>query len=186
MMSGLEKTVDAVMMVGYHARAQSQGILAHTINSFAFASVRVNGCELGESGLYGALAGEQGVPIALVSGDDVSNAESRVHFPGAVFITAKEATGNTSGVSRSPDEARQMLADGAKAAVSRISELTPFQLVPALSCELRTQGPAFTDLFCQLPIVERIDAVHLRFDAPSIVYLVRVLNTLPAMSFMLR
>jgi D-amino peptidase len=186
MMSGLEKKVDAVMMVGYHARAQSQGILAHTINSFAFAGVRINEQELGESGLYGALAGEHGVPIALVSGDDVSNAESRAHFPEAVFVTVKEATGNASGISTSPGAARQMLTDGAKSAIARIPDIAPFRLQAPLSCELRTQGPAFADLFCQLPLVERLDGVRVRFDAPSVAYAIRVLNSLSAMSSMLR
>jgi D-amino peptidase len=40
MMGGLEdveRACDGVCMVGYHARAQSRGVLAHTINSFAFA-----------------------------------------------------------------------------------------------------------------------------------------------------
>jgi D-amino peptidase len=186
MMSGLEKEVDAVMMVGYHARAQSQGILAHTINSFAFAGVRVNGEPLGESGLYGALAGEYGVAVALVSGDDVSNAESQEHFPQAVFVTVKEATGNTSGISVSPDAARRMLTEGAHAAIARIPDIVPFRLPAPLSCEVQTQTPAFADLFCQLPLIERIDGVRIRFDAPGMEYAIRVLNSLSAMSFMLR
>jgi len=41
-------------------------------------------------------------------------------------------------------------------------------------------------LFCQLPIVERVDAVTLKFDAPTVEFAVRVLNSLSAMSFMLR
>ncbi|MGH8807947.1 MAG: M55 family metallopeptidase [Noviherbaspirillum sp.] len=186
MMSGVENKVDAVMMVGYHARAQSTGILAHTINSFAFAGIRINNQELGESGLYGALAGEHGIPVALISGDDVSNAASRLHFPDTVFVTVKEATGNTSGISMSPSEARTMLADGARSAMARIPDLVPFRLQAPLSCEVRTQGPAFADLFSQLPLVERLDGVHVRFDAPSVQYAIRVLNSLSAMSFMLR
>jgi len=58
MMGGLDTECDGVMLIGYHSRAQGRGILAHTINSFAFARVTVNGRELGEAGLYGALAAE--------------------------------------------------------------------------------------------------------------------------------
>lgn len=60
MMGGLEESCDAVFMIGYHSRSQGRGVLAHTINSFAFARVFINGTELGEAGLYGALAGELG------------------------------------------------------------------------------------------------------------------------------
>jgi D-aminopeptidase len=36
MMGGLDTGCDGVFMVGYHCRAQSRGILAHTMNGFAF------------------------------------------------------------------------------------------------------------------------------------------------------
>src|SRR5690606_25335321 len=55
MMTGLEFGVNAVALVGHHSRAQGRGVLAHTINSFAFARVMVNGVELGEAGLYGEI-----------------------------------------------------------------------------------------------------------------------------------
>ena len=47
MMAGSSTARRCVCMVGYHARAQSRGILAHTINSFAFARVALNGVEAG-------------------------------------------------------------------------------------------------------------------------------------------
>src|SRR5690606_16650190 len=47
MMGGLEESCDAVCLVGYHARSQARGILAHTINSFAYARIFINGVELG-------------------------------------------------------------------------------------------------------------------------------------------
>ena len=51
MMTGLEVTSrEFVFTIGYHARAQSRGILAHTINSFAFARVSRDGVDLGEAG----------------------------------------------------------------------------------------------------------------------------------------
>ena len=55
MMAGVEGC-NAVCMIGYHARAGSRGVLAHTINSFAFTRVWFNEQELGEAGIYGALA----------------------------------------------------------------------------------------------------------------------------------
>ena len=105
MMAGVDDGVDAVCMVGYHSRAQGRGILAHTINSFAFARVYFNGIELGEAGIYGALAGEYGVPVVMASGDDVFIEEHRPLFPHATFVQTKRATGQTSGISLSPAQA---------------------------------------------------------------------------------
>lgn len=57
MVAGVELGVDGVCFIGYHAKSRAHGILAHTINSFAFARIALNGRELGEAGIYGALAG---------------------------------------------------------------------------------------------------------------------------------
>src|SRR5690606_3928752 len=89
MMSGAEQQCDAVFLIGYHAGAGKQGVLAHTINSFAFRRVIVNGEELNEAGLYGALAGELGVAVAPMSGDDVFIAETQSRFPGALTVETK-------------------------------------------------------------------------------------------------
>jgi hypothetical protein len=83
MMEGLSPDHAGVFALGYHARAGAHGILAHTINGFAFARITVNGTDFGESGLYGAYAGELGVPVVLLSGDDCLKAEVSPLFPGA-------------------------------------------------------------------------------------------------------
>ncbi|AMO98474.1 D-aminopeptidase family protein [Collimonas arenae] len=186
MMSGVESGVDAVMMVGYHGRSQSRGILAHTINSFAFSRVWLNDMELGEAGIYGALAGEFGVPVIFGSGDDVFVAENQALFPHAKLVAIKTADGNTSGVSLSPQRANALLGENATAAIAAIGQAKPFVLQTPLTCRLQIQSPALADLFCQLPLLQRIDGVNVEFAAPSVQYAVRILNSLSAMSFMLR
>lgn len=97
MMAGLEQQPDLVFMIGYHAKSQTRGVLAHTINSFAFTQVWLNGVELGEAGLYGALAREYGAHVALATGDDVFADETQPLFPDARFETVKTAGGASSG-----------------------------------------------------------------------------------------
>ncbi|MGB7194027.1 MAG: M55 family metallopeptidase [Collimonas pratensis] len=186
MMSGVDSGVDGVMMVGYHGRAQSQGILAHTINGFSFARIWLNDLELGEAGIYGALAGEFGVPVIFGSGDNVFVAENQPLFPQATLVSVKTAEGAASGTSLSPQSALAALGAGAKAAVGKLADCRPFILQPTITCKLQTNSPALADLFCLLPVVERVDGVNLTFSAPSVQYAVRILNSMSAMSFMLR
>jgi D-amino peptidase len=185
MMSGLEQGCQAVLMIGYHSRAQGRGILAHTINSFAFAKVQVNGRELGEAGLYGALAGELGVPVLMGSGDNVFIEENLSNFPDAVWAQTKIAYGHSSGVSLSPEESRTLIEDCATRAVQR-TEPQPFVIAAPIVCQLTTQSPAIADVLCTLPIVRRVDGVNLEFSSSTFQDLIRVLNSLAAMSFMLR
>ncbi|SAK54670.1 peptidase [Caballeronia pedi] len=187
MMAGLEAAPDVVFMIGYHARAQSRGILAHTINSAAFARVTLDGEEVGEAGLYGRLAGEHGAHVALLTGDDVFGAETLPAFPGARFLCVKTAHGYSSGVTETPAAACEAIQLAARETIEAAS--AGHRGRAALSghrCELRTQTTAFADLFCQWPTLERIDAVSLAFDAPSVEHVVRILNCLSAMSFMIR
>ncbi|SAL23958.1 M55 family metallopeptidase [Caballeronia humi] len=188
MMTGLEDEPELVFMIGYHARAQSRGILAHTINSFAFARVSLDGEEVGEAGLYGALAIERGSHVALLTGDDVFVEETRPAFPEARFVTVKTAHGYSSGVTQTPASACEMIRGAAREVVESASGMMRRDVIKPKPrhCELRVQTTALADLFCQWPSLERLDGVTLAFDISSVEEAVRTLNSLSAMSFMLR
>ncbi|WP_077003044.1 M55 family metallopeptidase [Variovorax sp. KK3] len=186
MAAGVELGLAGVCMVGYHARAGGHGILAHTINSFAFAHIDIGGEPVGEAALYGALAGEYGVPVLMASGDDAFVAETKPLFPHAVFVQTKRATGQTSGISLSPAQSRAAIREGVAAGLAAQAQARPLVWPRPLAVTLHTQTPALADLFCQWPAFERIEATALRFDAPSTEAAVRMLNCCSAMSALLR
>jgi D-amino peptidase len=186
MMAGIDQDCSAVFLVGWHARAGTRGVLAHTISSFAFARVSVNGVEAGEAALYGAVAAEFAVPIAFLSGDDVFVAETSHLYPGAVAVTTKRAHGNRVATSLAPEAACAKIRAGAREAVAAASllKLKPSQAPYAL--QLEATNAALADLFALLPMVKRVDGVTIEWTSPTMRHAVRVLNSLSAMSFMLR
>jgi len=186
MMAGVDEGVDAVCMVGYHSRANSRGVLAHTINSFAFARIWLNEIELGEAGIYGALAGQYKVPVVMASGDDVFAEESRRLFPAVTFVQTKRATGHTSGISLSPAHAREAIRSSVAAALRTKGQARPFVLEGQIAVRLQTQTPALADLFCQWPALDRLAGDEVAFEATSVESAVRMINCLSAMSSMLR
>jgi D-amino peptidase len=186
MMAGVEQGCDAVFMIGYHARSQTTGVLAHTISSFAFRRIVVNGIELGEAGLYGALAGEFNVPVALLAGDDVFLAETCTLFPGVESVRTKRAHGNMACTTLSPARASGLINAAAKEAMSNVPSLRPLVLPAPFECELTTQTPALADLFCQWPSLTRTSGNSLRFQTDTVYAALRILNSLSSMSFMLR
>ncbi|QNP47391.1 M55 family metallopeptidase [Diaphorobacter aerolatus] len=188
MVAGVELGLNGLCCIGYHSRAQGRGILAHTINSFAFSRVSMNGVELGEAGIYGALAGAYGVPVIAASGDNVFISENRGLFPHAEFVQTKRATGLTSGISLSPEQSCAAIKAGVARAVAQASsaQLPPFVIQGPITVDLVTQSPMLADLFCQWPTLERVDGLAVRFTAPEIESAVRMLNCLSAMSSMLK
>jgi D-amino peptidase len=186
MMAGMDDGCIAVFLVGWHAKAMASGVLAHTINGTAFARVLVNGDEVGELALYGGVAAEFGAPVAFVSGDDHCVAEASGLFPNAVGVSVKTAHGHRSATSLPPAAACAAIEAGARTAAQRIATLriSPQRTPPTV--RVQASNPAFADLFSMLPLVRRIDAVTLEFASPTMRHAVRVLNSLSAMSFMLR
>ena len=186
MMAGVDDGVDAVCMVGYHSRAQGRGILAHTINSFAFSRVAFNGTELGEAGIYGALAGEHGAAVVMASGDDAFIEEHRPLFPAAVFVQTKRATGQTSGISLSPADACAAIRAGVAQGLAQRGDARPLRLSLPVEVRIQTQTPALADLFCQWPDLRRLAGDEVGFQAPTVAAAVRMVNCLSAMSALLR
>ena len=91
MMEGLDESFDAVIFIGYHAQAGSaSGLFAHT-GSGAVRDVRVNGRSLGEGGLNTLVAGWYGVPVVLVTGDDVAVKQVTAVAAGAKSVVVKRA-----------------------------------------------------------------------------------------------
>jgi len=185
MMAGIDLGIDRVFLIGYHSRAHGRGILAHTVNSFAFARIEVNGLEVGEAGLYGALAGEFGVPVCLASGDDVFAAENRELLPETIFVETKQASGNSSGVSLSPEASRAAIRAGA-AKAGAMDRPKPLRFEGPLQIRIRAQTPGLADLFCQWPTLEREEESTFSYPADSMVTAVRIINCLSAMSHIMR
>ena len=93
MMQGVEAgRYEGCFFIGYHAGATNPGgILAHTFRSATLREVRLNGVSVPEATINAALAGHHGVPVLLVTGDDVCIAETKAILPQVETVTVKWA-----------------------------------------------------------------------------------------------
>ncbi|WP_327329320.1 M55 family metallopeptidase [Streptomyces sp. NBC_01208] len=155
MVAGLDEHTDAVLLVGYHARAGAgPGVIAHTMSGDIL-DVRVAGRSLGEIGLNGALAGHFGVPVVMLSGDDVACAEFEELVPSAVGVAVKEAIAGSAAVTLHPEEARKRLRAAAAEAVGRRAHVPPLVLPGPLAVEVDMLSPFSVDLALLVPGVSR-------------------------------
>ena len=128
MVTGIDSSFGTLMFTGAHANAGSPGVLAH---NFAFDSFTVNGSVLNEVGINALIAGEMGVSVSLVSGDDVLIDETKKMLPsGFVAIVTKRAVGRSAAITYSPARVRRLLQAGAAEAVRREQrgDFKPFTL----------------------------------------------------------
>ena len=192
MMAGVDQGVAGVLMIGWHSRAKSRGVLAHTTNSFAFARVWLGGLELGEVGLYAALAGEFNVPVLMASGCDVTAAEVHSLLPNAACTIVKWSDGARSGRSLSPAAACEFIETAARDAVQALASPGPRACMPwrlpatPPTLRVQCQSPALADVFALWPGVQREDAETVVVPCATVHDAVRSLNALSVMATVLR
>lgn len=119
-MAGLDESIGVVLLVGHHGRAGSfPGIMAHTISYGWFKLVRLQGEPIGEPDFFAIRAGELGVPVGMVSGDQVAASQVREICPWAETVEVKHAYGRQSARCIPPARAWPLIRAGAKKAVTR-------------------------------------------------------------------
>jgi len=80
-----------LILLGYHAMAGTPGaVCEHTMSSKTWQNVWINGRKTGEIGICAYIAGEHGVPVIMVSGDDKACAEASEWLPEAVTCQVKK------------------------------------------------------------------------------------------------
>ncbi len=130
----LDKSVDGVFLLGYHAMAGTErGNLEHTMTSAAWHCFRVNGEPWGELGIDAELAAEAGVPVVMASGDDKLCAEARGWLGNVETAMVKQGLARQSALCLSPERGRAVVYEHAKRAVERLAAGETFFLPPVPS-----------------------------------------------------
>jgi D-amino peptidase len=124
MMEGLDDSFDAVFFVGYHGSVSGESsVLSHTYNPAVISRALLNGVACGESGINALVALGHGVPVALITGDQVTMAEAEPFMPRVEQVAVKGSVTRFAAVSAHPEQAREMIYDGAQQALQRLGSI---------------------------------------------------------------
>ncbi|MFD6939205.1 M55 family metallopeptidase [Streptomyces goshikiensis] len=94
--------VDGVAFVGYHTGAGTEGVFAHTYLANSITGVWVNGVRASEGLLNAHVVAEYGVPVVLVTGDDMTCMDAAGYAPDAVTVAVKDHVSRYAAVCRTP------------------------------------------------------------------------------------
>lgn len=178
MIEGLEQDgFDGMMFIGFHSAAGEHGVLAHTINGRAFWRVTINGLVMGETDIYAAAGAEHGVPLLLVSGDDVLQSWIAEHYPQTGYACVKRAIAHTAAESLSPHEAQNKIRKAAQKALQEITATSTTRIAAPYQLELQASRPVLADLFQLVPGTTRKDGVTVSYEAQNMQTLIRLLST---------
>ena len=166
MMEGLDETFDAVLFVGYHAQAgTASGLFAHT-GSAVVADIRVNGRSVGEGGLNTMIAEWYGVPVALVTGDDVAVKQVAASARGARLVVVKRAINQRAAELRPLDRVRDDIQNAAREGVKTAVRTAPAR-GRAYNVELRFTDTVIPEVAAHLPGMSRPSPDTIAFTADT-------------------
>ena len=167
---GLDATFGAVLFVGYHARAGTRdAVLPHTWIGSLVHGIRVNGEIFGETALNAAVAGEFGVPVVFVAGDEAVCKEAKAHLgESLVTVAVKRAVGPKAAICRTPAATTQDIRLGVLTGLSEVKSRRPFRVEgPNVRFELAFHTVAQADRAARRPGVERTGDREVTIDRAS-------------------
>ncbi|MFF4652143.1 M55 family metallopeptidase [Streptomyces sp. NPDC001380] len=119
MMEGVLEA-DAVAFVGYHTGAGETGVLAHTYMATGLLQLRINGEPASEGRLNALLAAEAGVPVVLVTGDDLTCKEAAGWAPHARTVAVKTCVSRYAAVCLPPVRTAGLIREAAAASLEAV------------------------------------------------------------------
>src|SRR2546425_5040611 len=170
MVQGLDGSHDALLFVGYHARAGTpRAILDHTYTG-RIASVSVNGTEVGETGINAYLAGHHGVPVVLVTGDSAVTAEAKALVGNVHTVAVKDATGASAAKNLHPKKARDLIRTEASRALKDAKAIPPLRAETPVEIVIDLKGTESADRAEMIPAVRRAGGTRIEFQADDYVH----------------
>ena len=172
MMEGIDKTFDAVVFIGYHAKAGTpNAILEHT-STGNVVDFSVNGVSLPEGGYNAITAGLAGVPVVFAAGDRALVDQLRGLLGPIEGVAVKEEIGDAV-ISLSPAKAQEEIRKGVETAVRGRAKFKPFVMPGPYTMVLKVkqERPLYKG-------AERVGAGEFRFSSPDFL---EVLNAFNAM-----
>ena len=156
-MTGLDSSFDAVFLIGWHDKIGGPGILSHSYTSKNFNHIKVNGKSFGEVEFAMRLTGIFGVPIVLITGDDIICSNTRKELGKIEIAPVKRMISRFAAECLSYEEAHNLIETAAKRAVERTSrgEFSPFVFGESeFKLEIETHDTAVAQGIARIPGIE--------------------------------
>jgi len=172
MMEGIDKTFEAAVFIGYHAKAGTpNAILEHTSNGNVI-DFSVNGVSLPEGGYNAVVAGLAGVPVVFASGDRALVDQLRALLGPIEAVAVKEEVGDASN-GLSPKQAQDEIRKGVELAVRNRAKLKPF-VIPGpytMTLTVKQERPLYKG-------AERVGPGSSRFSSPDFLEILNAFNAM--------
>ncbi len=174
----LPEPVDIAVFLGYHARAGSDSVLAHTYAGRYVHEVRVNGQPASEFLLNAFYLGEKGVPVGLVAGTEELLEEVERYTPWAVKLPLKKSASFTSSYSPPLPEIEEALREALREMDARLraGKTKPLKPSTPVTLEVVHTSPIYAEVTGMIPGAERVNPYTVRLKTRTMEEALRALE----------
>ncbi|MFC2166475.1 M55 family metallopeptidase [Acidobacteriota bacterium] len=170
MMLGIDDTFDAVLFIGYHAKAGTEeGVLAHT-SSGNVIDLSVNNVSLPEAGYNALIAGLHDVPIVFLAGDNWICQQAKNLFGEITTVETKVGMGRAE-LGLHPEVVRDLIRLEVTKAVKDLGKFKPYKLNPPYTMVLKVRNEK--ELY---EGAERSEAGEFTFTSPDFLEVMDAFN----------
>lgn len=188
MMEGIQEGWDAALFIGYHAMGgTAAAVLDHTMSGRRFHHVLLDGRRATEAELNAALAGEFGVPVPVVSGDDKLAHQVKAFLDPVETVVVKRGLDREVARVLPPAVAAERIREAVRRALGELGRYRPYRPAPFRTApdgrplhrlEVEFQQTDMATVASWMPLAERTGDRSVAWEAPDFATLTRILSLL--------
>ena len=175
MMEGIDKSFDAAIMIGYHAKAMTiNATLDHTMNGNVL-DLRVNDISLPEAGWNGLIAGYYSVPVIFISGDKAVCEQAKSIFGKIDTVAVKEGIGDAS-INLHPVVSQELIKKGVKSSLQNLGKFKPLKMKPPYTIQIYFKHEEKAARLSYYPNAKRVGTYGVQFSSNDFFEIMRFFN----------
>jgi len=164
----LDETFKGMIMIGYHAMAETKGgLITHTYD-YSMKKLYLNGILMGEIGMEAAIAGCYKVPLIMISGDSKAIEEGEALFGNFENAVVKYAINEHSALCLPTSLTRNIIKEKAKRAVEEIGKFKPYTITSPYTIRVEFFDACEAEKASKIPQVKRINNVTVKFKGNNL------------------
>ena len=163
----VDETFDAVVFVGYHAKAGTPNAILEHVSTGTVRDLSINGVSLPEGGYNALVAGLYDVPVVFVSGDQAVCDQLTQLLGEIETVAVKEAIGSVA-VSVHPAVARERIQVGVRKALENLENYKPYKLDSPYTLELELNSESLIHKAALYPGMKRTGSWTVAFTGDDL------------------
>lgn len=178
MMEGLDSSFDAAILIGYHGRMNSKGVLSHSYHGKIIYNISINGMDSGEFYINSCVSGHYNVPVIMVSGDNILHDEVKAINKDIEAVVVKTSHGRYCAQCLTPSAVHSKIKEGAKKAIKNIANIKPVNMGNDITMEVTFIRSGYAEAAAIMPGTDLVAPNKVSYKAKSALEAYRALLAL--------